>query len=162
MEHDANPLRHDRLSFSVALCLSRCTSDVPTADDEVPPLVGKIIIASGRKAAVVGMSGVHASGDREAYMRRDRGRYDLFSAASETSRGHGVPAVFRDKGTHSGRGYRGTDTALLSPVQNHRLIATICQYRHFHIAYGLMAGWYSIRGKTYRSNSPPWDSLFLP
>ncbi len=53
-------------------------ADVPTADDEVAPLVGKIIIASGRKAAVVGMSGVHASGDREAYMRRDRAGMTFF------------------------------------------------------------------------------------
>ncbi len=57
---------------------SAAPADIPTADDEVVPPVGKIITVGGRKAAVVGMSGVHASGDREAYMRWDRGRYDLF------------------------------------------------------------------------------------
>ena len=54
-----------------------------TSADEVVSLVKKIITVSGGKAAVEGMTSVHASADVEAFKRGDRGRYELLPGDPE-------------------------------------------------------------------------------
>jgi len=94
------------------------TADLPAAADEIVSLVEKIITASGGKTAVAGMTGVHASGDIEAYMRGDRGKYELFFQRPGKLR---VETQYQRASetriVNNGRGYRGTDNAPLSPVQ---------------------------------------------
>ena len=136
-------------SLSLSLFVrSAAAADLPAAADEIVSLVEKIITASGGKTAVAGMTGVHASGDIEAYMRGDRGKYELFFQRPGKLR---VETQYQRASetriVNNGRGYRGTDNAPLSPVQDHRFLAMVYQYRHFDLAYGLLTGMYSVRMK---------------
>ena len=118
------------------------------AADEVVSLVEKIITANGGKAAVAGMTSVHASGDIEAYMRGDRGRYELFFQRPGKLR---VDTQYQRSSEtrilNDSRGYRGTDKNPLSPVQGHPLLAMGYQYCHFDLVYALLTGVYAVRMK---------------
>ena len=137
--------------------LSLCCFIHPAAADEIASLIEKIITASGGKAAVTGMTAVHASGDIEAYMRRDRGEYEFFFQRPGKLR---VDTRYQRSSEtriiNNGRGYRGTDAVPLTPVQDHRFLAMLYQYRHFDLAYGLMNGIYSVRmkGKEHLNGKP--------
>jgi hypothetical protein len=145
-------------SLSLSLFVrSTAAADLPALGDEVVSLVEKIITSSGGKTAVAGMTGVHASGDIEAYMRGDKGRYELFFQRPGKLR---VETQYQRTSEtrilNNGRGYRGTDNAPLSPVQDHRFLAMVYQYRHFDLAYGLLTGMFSVRmkGKEHLNGKP--------
>ncbi|MBI5102150.1 MAG: hypothetical protein HZB33_09995 [Nitrospirae bacterium] len=133
------------LLFILAGCGTFRVRDNPPVADETEVLAEKIVGVYGGKQAVEWMTGVHASGLTEAYMRKDQGTYELHFRRPGRLR---VETKYQKSSEtrilNGDRGYRGTERVPLTEVKDHRLLAMIYQYKHFDLLYGLLKGAYSV------------------
>jgi outer membrane lipoprotein-sorting protein len=129
----------------VQMALAVDASDRP---EDVKPLIAKIIAAYGGEKVVERTTGVHAVGDINAFMRHDRGTYELsFKRPGKLRVDTKYQRSFETRILNGNKGYRGTDEAPLAQVKDQRLLAMVYQYKHFDILYGLSNGLYSVSRK---------------
>jgi outer membrane lipoprotein-sorting protein len=108
-------------------------------------IVSKIIAAYGGKEAIEGIKSVYAEGTIEAFMRQDRGTYQLSfkrprKLRVDTKYEHSSETRILNGDT----GYRAMDGLPLSEAKGGSLLAMVYQYKHFDLPYGLLKGSYSI------------------
>jgi hypothetical protein len=139
------------------------SADTPGAPENIPSLVSKIIAAYGGKDAVEKLKNVHASGDIEAFMRRDHGTYEVYFKRPRKLR---VDTKYQGSSEtrilNGQMGYRRMDGLPLSQARGGSLLAMVYQYKHFDLPYGLLKGAYSIRTKGKEDlNGRPVEVLHL-
>jgi hypothetical protein len=149
--------------LSMILGFARLSAaDTPRTSD-IPSLVSKIISAYGGKDAIERLKSVHASGNIEAFMRRDHGTYEIYFKRPRKLR---VDTTYRGSSEtrilNGQMGYRGMDGLPLSQAGGGSLLAMVYQYKHFDLPYGLLKGVYSIKRKGKEDlNGKPVEVLHL-
>jgi hypothetical protein len=123
-------------------------SDTHALPEDVKSLVSRVIAAYGGEKVVEGIAGIYAVGDINAFMRQDRGSYELFFKRPRKLRVETkYQRSFETRILNGTSGYRGTDETPLAQVKDHRFLAMVYQYKHVDILYGLLNGFYSISRK---------------
>jgi hypothetical protein len=135
----------------------------PGSPEDVRSLVTKIIAAYGGKGVIEGMKSVYAAGKIEAFMRRDRGTYEVCLKRPRKLR---LDTKYRQSSEtrilDGESGYRGMDGLPLSRATGASLLAMVYQYKHSDLPYGLLKGVYSISVKGKEDlNGKPVEVLHL-
>jgi len=123
-------------------------SDTHDWPEDVKSLIAKIIAAYGGEKVVEGTKGIYAVGDINAFMRQDRGSYELsFMRPRKLRVDTKYQRSFETRILHGNSGYRGTDEVPLAQVKDHRFLAMVYQYKHVDLLYGFLYGRYSASRK---------------
>lgn len=106
----------------------------------------KVIAAYGGKDAIEGIHSLHAKGTIEAFMRNDRGTYELYFKRGNklrvaTTYGHSSEVRI----LNGDRGYRSADSLAPEEVFGPRFVSMVYQYKHLNILHDLIHGEYRIR-----------------
>jgi hypothetical protein len=124
------------------------SSDSHNWPEDVRPLITKVIAAYGGEKVIEGATAIHAVGEINAFMRQDRGSYELsFKRPRKLRIETKYQRSFETRILNGNSGYRGTDEAPLEQVKDHRFLAMVYQYKHFDVLYGFMHDLYSISRK---------------
>jgi outer membrane lipoprotein-sorting protein len=124
-------------------------ADTPAgAPHDVQSLVTKIIAAYGGKETIEGIKSVYADGDIEAFMRGDRGTYQVsFKRPRKLRVETRYERSSETRILDGDSGYRAMDGLPLSEAKGGSLLAMVYQYKHFDLPCGLLEGSYSITNK---------------
>ncbi len=138
----------------IVLLVISCSAGVSSAagttasTEDAQSLVTKIIAAYGGKSVIEGIKSVYAAGNIEAFMRRDRGTYEVCFKRPRKLR---VDTKYRQSSEtrilNGDAGYRGMDGLPLSRADGDSLLAMVYQYKHFDLPCGLLKGAYSVSVK---------------
>jgi hypothetical protein len=152
----------------IVLMVISCPAGISTAGTaastgDAQSLVRKIIAAYGGKGVIEGIKSVYAAGNIAAFMRRDRGTYEVCFKRPRKLRvdtKYGQSSETRI--LNGDAGYRGMDGLPLSEAEGGSLSAMVYQYKHFDLPYGLLKGDYSVSVKSKEDlNGKPVEVLHL-
>ncbi len=109
-------------------------------------IINKVIDAYGGKDVIEGIHSFHVTGEIEAFMMHDHGRYELYFKRGRKLRVETKYARSSELRIFNGdRGYRRTDTLPLEEVYGPRYLSMVYQYKHLNLLYDLINGAYQIR-----------------
>jgi hypothetical protein len=106
----------------------------------------RMFAAYGGKEVIEGVHSLYAKGKIEAFMRNDRGTYELYFKRGkklrvETRYGHSSETRI----LNGDRGYRSADALPPEEVFGPQFVSMVYQYKHINILYDLLHGEYRIR-----------------
>jgi hypothetical protein len=112
----------------------------------INPTIEKVIAAYGGKDVIEGIHSLYAKGNIEAFMRNDRGMYELYFKRGKklrvaTKYGHSSEVRI----LNGDRGFRSADTLPPEEVFGPRFVSMVYQYKHLNILHDLIHGEYRIR-----------------
>jgi len=138
-------------------------SDTQNGPEDLKLLITKMADAAGGEKVIQETAAVKMSGDLDAFMRQDRGSYELVFKRPRKLR---VETKYQRSSEtrilNNDKGYRGIDGARPEPAKGQRYLAMVYQYKHLDLLYGLLRGMFSvsIKGKE-ELNGKPAEVLHL-
>ncbi len=116
------------------------------SSQDVASIIKKIIEGYGGKEHIDAMHSLHAKGEIETFMPRDRGTYEYYLKQGRKLR---VETRYKRSSElrilNGNKGYRSNNNLPFEEVHGPRYFAMVYQYKHLDILRDLMNGAYQIR-----------------